>query len=93
MNAVRRIETLELAIGPKETEDEARERALEEMSDEDLVHHVREIVAKYDRPGMEVPAEIIQAKKQLARYDARLAWEKEHWGHLPIRQDAERARQ
>ena len=80
-----RIEALERVAGTTaESEEEATARALQEMPIEELVLQVREIIAKYDG-AEDIPADVQQAKKDLTNYDARLAWEKEHWGQLPDR--------
>ncbi|HEY3420612.1 MAG TPA: hypothetical protein VGK23_08685 [Methanomassiliicoccales archaeon] len=88
-----RITALEIAVGPKETDADARARALQEMPDDELERQIREIVAKYDDVGEDAPPIILQARKSLSNVDARRAWEKEQWGHLPLRQDAEKASQ
>ncbi len=51
MTIKRRIETLELATGPTETEDETWARTLQEMPYDELERRAREILARRDPPA------------------------------------------
>jgi hypothetical protein len=72
-----RIEALELATGPKETEAEAEARALREMPYEELEQNVKRILASREPPAAEDMSEDAvterKVRKHMARRDAEKA--------------------
>ena len=88
MNAVRRIEAMELATGPTMSEDEAVALALQQVPNDELEARIREIIAKTEPPAEDDHSEDAElyrkAVKGIANMDRRRAWEKEQWGHLPL---------
>ena len=74
MTIIRRIEALELATGPTETEDETAARTLQEMPDDELERRAREILARRDPPATDDMSEgaVMERKVRtlMARRDA-----------------------